>query len=115
MQFPRQKDHPGASKAHGLVQRAKANSGDSKHTQLVWPDSCDFCGQETLWRGFGGVRLFLHHEDYDRPLWLMTLCCSCHARLHMRANAAREALPPKDERHMVDLHFPSTTGCDLEK
>lgn len=38
------------------------------------PNNCSLCGKE--------ARLEAHHYDYNKPLDVVFLCCSCHRRLH---------------------------------
>lgn len=52
--------------AHKLVEGA-LNSGDMKK------HPCEFCGSPDV---------HAHHADYDKPLDVNWLCCSCHARVH---------------------------------
>jgi len=55
---------------------------------LLFPDTCDACGKPV-----GRARK--HHEDYSRPLWLTTLCTSCHSKAH---RPPRAKLSPEDVR-----------------
>lgn len=48
-----------------------------RHGVLVKPDSCDVCGQPHH-------RITGHHEDYDRPRFVIYLCPSCHGKRHAR-------------------------------
>lgn len=61
--------HPLAALARHLVARAVQIG------LLVMPDTCDACGQAS-------EALQCHHPDYHRPLWVYTLCISCHRAAH---------------------------------
>jgi len=39
------------------------------------PDNCEHCGAKAL--------LDAHHEDYNRPFYLIFLCRSCHTKHHL--------------------------------
>lgn len=62
--------NPAAQPAHAAVRLAL------RIGRLVMPDTCDRCGTS------GPV--LAHHEDYARPLWLESLCQSCHRSTHGR-------------------------------
>lgn len=41
------------------------------------PCICSQCGKTTL-----EVKLNYHHEDYSKPLEVISLCCKCHKKVH---------------------------------
>jgi hypothetical protein len=49
--------------------------------EVVKPDTCQLCGSKP-------GRLNAHHEQYARPLDVLWLCMSCHARLHVSGSLA---------------------------
>jgi hypothetical protein len=57
------------SKAHYAVAKAL------KSGLLKKPENCEQCGGRTS-------RLHAHHSDYSKPLEVLWLCVSCHAKLH---------------------------------
>jgi len=68
---------PSAS-ARALARREVAEAvADGR---LSYPDACDLCGgvQATMI----SRAIEAHHEDYSRPLDVLWLCKSCHARVH---------------------------------
>ncbi len=46
-----------------------------KTGKLLRPKNCSNCGCTH--------RLHGHHPDYNKPLWVEWLCCSCHRFLHL--------------------------------
>jgi hypothetical protein len=50
------------------VERA-ISSGD-----LLKAENCEICGNRS--------KLYAHHEDYNQPLKVLWVCCSCHKNLH---------------------------------
>ena len=44
--------------------------------EIVKKESCETCGATR--------HLEVHHEDYSKPEWIITLCRVCHGRLHIR-------------------------------
>lgn len=50
------------------------------------PFVCEQCGAMRGERSQKGkrVRICAHHEDYSKPLSVVWLCCSCHAKTHVR-------------------------------
>jgi len=61
-------NNPEKYEAHMAVTVAVASG------KLVKPDACQDCG--------AAVPLQAHHEDYSKPLDVMWLCSSCHAKHH---------------------------------
>jgi len=45
--------------------------------RVEWPKKCEACGQTE------GI-IDAHHENYDKPLEFIGLCCTCHRMLHYR-------------------------------
>lgn len=41
--------------------------------KLKKKSACELCGASD-------VRLEMHHQDYKRPLSVVTMCCSCHGK-----------------------------------
>ena len=60
--------HPLAKTARYYVKKALASG------RMVMPDTCDVCLE--------GSVLVVHHQHYNRPLWGMTVCLSCHKKEH---------------------------------
>ena len=61
--------------AHPLAHRARQHVRDAlKSGRMLMPDTCDRCLE--------GSVFVVHHEDYARPLWGMTVCLSCHKKEH---------------------------------
>lgn len=53
----------------------KAHKARQKvNEKLTAPLYCEACDGET--------KLHAHHPDYDKPLTVVWLCISCHAKLH---------------------------------
>lgn len=44
--------------------------------EIVKKENCETCGATK--------HLEVHHEDYSKPEWIITLCKTCHGRLHIR-------------------------------
>lgn len=44
--------------------------------EIVKKSNCETCGSPS--------NLEVHHEDYSKPEWIITLCRICHGRLHIR-------------------------------
>jgi hypothetical protein len=57
----------------------------------------------------GGTASERHHEDYDRPLDVIPLCCDCHERLHAgdRSEAGRRGAYYRYRYRMVKAGFPA--------
>jgi hypothetical protein len=66
---PREKEN-----ARGLVRQAVRDGTIKK------PHTCEKCGLARLLHG--------HHEDYSKPLDVLWLCASCHAKEHKGEQAA---------------------------
>jgi len=64
----RHPDHEAWNRAHQEVSAAVRDG------RLIAPDACELCGSAKY--------LNAHHEDYARPLDVLWLCQSCHARVH---------------------------------
>lgn len=45
-----------------------------KKSVIVKPKTCCICGMET--------KLYAHHPNYNEPLNVIFLCCSCHNKIH---------------------------------
>lgn len=69
--------------ARGLIQR---------------PDTCSICGFSDPVDPKGRGYIFLHLEDYRRPLEFLPVCKTCHAALHARFRA------PDRWRTVLDRH-----------
>lgn len=62
-------------KKHGHKWRARAKYHYALSTgKLKRPTKCEKCGASGRIEG--------HHDDYDKPLEVHSLCTSCHAALH---------------------------------
>ena len=57
--------NPEKTKAHSISHRKK--------NELI-KSSCEVCGS--------GHKLNMHHPDYSRPSWVITLCTHCHWNRH---------------------------------
>src|SRR5215471_18484830 len=65
--------------AHRKETRARQAVGRAvKRGILHKPTNCTGCDRP--------VRLYGHHEDYNRPLEVVWLCASCHRLRHERMN-----------------------------
>jgi hypothetical protein len=62
-------------RAYSRLNAAKAR-GD-----IVAPESCSKCGKTS-------VRIFGHHDSYDRPLDVTWLCAGCHSARHVEIRLA---------------------------
>lgn len=51
---------------------------------LIRPDRCSICGFSDPADPTGRGYIFLHLEDYRRPLAILPACKRCHAALHAR-------------------------------
>ena len=50
-------------------------------TGVLVRQPCEECGTEPFWWN-GEVRVYAHHDDYDRPLDVRWLCGYCHKKFH---------------------------------
>ena len=58
--------------------RAKTIANNAiKSGVLKKKDNCEVCNADG-----GETGLIKHHEDYNRPLFIMWLCRSCHSVIH---------------------------------
>ncbi len=76
--------HPERIKANTMVR------GAIKRQALHQRNECQCCGS--------GDRIIGHHEDYSRPLDVVWLCSSCHAKVHhgtLSVKTMFKALPPE--------------------
>ena len=62
------------------------------------PDTCSICGFSDLADLLGRGYIFLHLEDYRRPLDFLPVCKTCHAALHARFHDPERWLAIRD-RH----------------
>jgi ribosomal protein S27AE len=53
---------------------------------LVRPNSCEACGQTPPRGKDGRATIQAHHEDYDKPLSVRWVCCTCHYAVTPRPN-----------------------------
>lgn len=58
---------------------------------LVKSASCQSCG-------ISGVRIHGHHHDYTKPLDVMWLCATCHAKQHRLERERLRQKEPRNER-----------------
>ena len=59
--------------------KEKKKAQNLAHTSIPLDDKCSSCGStENLER---------HHPDYSKPLEVVTLCQSCHKRIHRSGDA----------------------------
>ena len=56
-----------------------------KKASLIAPDVCEKCGEAR--------RVLAHHEDYDKPLDVLWLCFSCHAKRHTELGGWQRGRP----------------------
>ncbi len=82
--YPRYgKDNPnwrGGKKVHWNRTPQIAKARDAVGYQVLIgkliPQPCELCGNV--------FRTVAHHEDYDKPLDINWLCCSCHRHVHTK-------------------------------
>lgn len=73
----------------------KVAAGTNARRYAKKRDHCEVCGAKNL-------DLVMHHEDYTRPLDVLTLCETCHKRVHagvIKLPTPEPILTPKNERH----------------
>ena len=76
------KEHPLASPAHSMVQRAVRDG------KLVKPSKCQNCNKEK--------KVYAHHDDYYKPLDVKWLCQVCHKKEHKLINERKLTSTTKD-------------------
>lgn len=54
-----------------------------KNKKIEKPESCSICGNKTNLDG--------HHPDYSKPLEVIWVCRSCHAKVHKELRALERA------------------------
>jgi len=83
--------------------------------RLVWDDSCELCGRR--------VKVHHHHEDYNRPLDVISLCPSCHRTVEGHKNRgepdgldrvrARQRKADNGQRPIMALTTPNQPSLDF--
>lgn len=69
----------------------RSYAGTYFHRGFIKQRPCNSCGDKNSQ---------MHHEDYDRPLWVVWFCRKCHLALHREENEEKYASKLKD---IVDL------------
>jgi len=62
------RDHPSKYKAHSLLQNMIVSR------KIIKRNICETC--------YSTENIECHHEDYNKPLDFIELCCQCHKELH---------------------------------
>lgn len=55
-------------------EKRRAYSLTQKYREKIKKDHCEDCGSDEY--------LHMHHEDYKKPLEVITLCRNCHVKVH---------------------------------
>jgi hypothetical protein len=55
------------------IEKVKAHAKAKRNRSFIKKDFCEDCGVKEC--------LQMHHEDYTKPLEVITLCSRCHAKL----------------------------------
>jgi hypothetical protein len=62
------------------TRKNNARSVARNHSGKIKKESCELCGLK------GKANLELHHFDYDRPLYTITVCRKCHGLITQLTN-----------------------------
>lgn len=65
------------SNLYSHIHRKERNARQQAYKNIIKSDSCDRCGRNN-------VKLQFHHNDYNKPLEVETLCILCHAKIPRR-------------------------------
>lgn len=98
LRFDANKDSPGPDVPVYLI----TNKAISRGRLIKKPCECCGAGVDSKQKN-GSSAIHAHHDDYNKPLEVRWLCCSCHRKWHRTHEPIRRTtdLPPKTHRKLA--------------